>query len=143
MIVHFLFFNHNPAAPSHNAQHQGSNSYWVRRVTTSWKEDSITWANVPQSDTLHQVQVPNFTSNTQDYEVDVTQLVADQMQFGNYGFFMRLVNESTFRAVVCASSDAADSNHPARLKSIIQNAHRPLQLLIMLPREIHLCSHQR
>lgn len=110
----FLFFHHNPASPSHNAQHQGSNSYWVRRVTTSWKEDSITWLNVPQSDTLHQIQVPNFTSNIQDYEIDVTQLVADQLQYGNNGFFMRLVNESTFRAVVCASSDAADStNHPA------------------------------
>ena len=54
------------------------------------------------------------TSNTMDYKIDVKNLVEDQLQYGNHGFFMRLVTEATWRAVVCASSNAADStNHPA------------------------------
>jgi len=83
-------------------------------VTSHWDEDSITWNNAPHDTTHNQVQVGASTSNTIDYKIDVKNLVEDQLQYGNHGFFMRLVTEVTWRAVVCASSDATDStNHPA------------------------------
>jgi len=110
----FIFYNNNPSAPSHGGLHSGSNTFWVRRVTSAWDEDSITWINAPSDTTLNQVQVGASSSNTANYKIDVSDLVADQLQYGNHGFFMRLVTEATWRAVVCASSDAADStNHPA------------------------------
>ena len=110
----FIFYNNNPSAPSHSGLHSGSNTFWVRRVTSSWDEDSITWNNAQSDTTLNEVQVGASTSNTMDYKIDVKNLVEDQLQHGNHGFFMRLVTEATWRAVVCASSNAADStNHPA------------------------------
>jgi len=110
----FLFYHNNPSAPSHGGLHSGSNTFWVRRVTSPWNEDSITWNNAPSDTTLNQVQVGASASNTANYKIDVSDLVQDQLQYGNHGFFMRLVTEATWRAVVCASSDAADStNHPA------------------------------
>ena len=110
----YLFYYNNPSAPSHGGLHSGSNTFWVRRVTSSWDEDSISWNNAPSDTTQNQVQVGASTSNTMDYKIDVKNLVEDQLQYGNHGFFMRLVTEATWRAVVCASSNAADStNHPA------------------------------
>ena len=110
----YLFYHNNPSAPSHSGLHSGSNTFWVRRVTSSWDEDSISWNNAPSDTTQNQVQVGASTSNTMDYKIDVKNLVEDQLQYGNHGFFMRLVTEATWRAVVCASSNAADSpNHPA------------------------------
>ena len=110
----YLFYHNNPSAPSHSGLHSGSNTFWVRRVTSSWDEDSISWNNAPSDTTQNQVQVGASTSNTMDYKIDVKNLVEDQLQYGNHGFFMRLVTEATWRAVVCASSNATDStNHPA------------------------------
>ena len=110
----YLFYHNNPSAPSHSGLHSGSNTFWVRRVTSSWDEDSISWNNAPSDTTQNQVQVGASTSNTMDYKIDDKNLVEDQLQYGNHGFFMRLVTEATWRAVVCASSNATDStNHPA------------------------------
>ncbi|MDB4233551.1 DNRLRE domain-containing protein, partial [Schleiferiaceae bacterium] len=73
----FIFYNNNPSAPSHSGLHSGSNTFWVRRVTSSWDEDSITWNNAPSATTTNQVQVGASSSNTMDYKIDVKNLVED------------------------------------------------------------------
>jgi hypothetical protein len=94
--------------------HSGANEFWIRRVTGHWAEDSITWNNQPGVDTTNQVYIPQSTSSTQDYHMNVTQLVKDIFKSGNnYGFRMSLNDESPQRNVSLASSDHPDSTkHP-------------------------------
>jgi PKD repeat protein len=117
-IVDSAVFNlyNNPSAPSHNGLHSGSNEFVIRRVTTPWSDTTITWNNQPSHTTSNQVGVPATTSNTQDFSLDVTNLVLDQLTYGNHGFFLQLQNESTFRAVVCGSAEVGDTTNRPMLK---------------------------
>lgn len=91
----------------------GSNAAFVRRVTSPWSEDTITWNNQPSTTTDDQALLPASTSTTQTYEVDVTELVRDMMGPGqNHGFAIQLQNEQFYRAMQFASSD--DGNADAR-----------------------------
>jgi hypothetical protein len=94
--------------------HSGANEFWIRRVTGHWAEDSITWNNQPGVDTTNQVYIPQSISSTQDYHMNVTQLVKDIISSGNnYGFRMSLNDESPHRNVSLASSDHPDTTkHP-------------------------------
>jgi hypothetical protein len=112
----YLFYYNNPTAPSHGGQHSGANGFIVKRVTSIWDEASITYANQPSSTNTNQVTVPATTSSNQNFKIDVTALVQDQMTFGNNGFFLRLVNESIYRAIVCASSDHTVAAYRPMLK---------------------------
>lgn len=86
--------------------HQGANSWSIRRVTQPWKEDSINWNNQPGSDTAHNVVIPATTSAHQDFpDIDITQLVIDVLDSGNFGFMARQVVESPYKRVVLATSD--------------------------------------
>ena len=99
----------NPTSNAHNGTHHGQNQFVVQRVTSSWGETSICYNVQPSVTTTNQISVPASTSNTQDYSIDVTNLVQDQITNGNYGFRLKLTNESTYRAVVCASGNHPDS----------------------------------
>jgi hypothetical protein len=107
----FLYFYYSPyGVPDHS----GDNDLWIRRVTGSWGENTVTWNNQPGADTTKQVYVPKSTSTSQDYKIPVTELVKHIINSGNnYGFRISLVDESIFKRVMIASSDHADSTkHP-------------------------------
>lgn len=112
----FFFFYNNPNAPSHNGEHSGSNAFLIRRVTSPWAESTITFGNQPTSTTQNEVLVPATTNMHQDFKIDVTALVEDQLANVNHGFFIRLQTESTYRAVVCASSDVTTSSIRPKLE---------------------------
>src|SRR5688572_658653 len=72
-----LFWNPTASNTGHS-QLSGSNEAWLKRITTSWTEMGVTWANQPTTTTQNQVAVPASISANQDYlNIDVTALVQD------------------------------------------------------------------
>lgn len=86
-----------------------NNAAWLRRVLEPWEENTVTWNNQPAVSNVNQVTVPQSTSTQQDYELDVTELVKDMIQFNNYGFMLLEKNETTpYNSLIFSSSDDAD-----------------------------------
>ncbi len=98
---------------SNELQHSslsGPNTALLQRVTGTWDEQTVIWATQPSTTTLDEVVIPATTSPTEDVlDIDVTALVVAMIDQGNYGFMLRLQNESYYRRMVFASSD-----HPNR-----------------------------
>ena len=87
--------------------HTGTNNLFIERVTSSWDENTITWNNQPLTTTANRVNVPPSTSGTQDYlDIDVTNLVSDMHDLGNFGFLIKMEDElNYYKGVIFASSD--------------------------------------
>ncbi|HOY31682.1 MAG TPA: DNRLRE domain-containing protein [Bacteroidales bacterium] len=94
------------------------NQFYIQRITAAWTELGVTWANQPATTTTGQITVPSSVPNpsTQDYHVDISNLVYDWMCNGipNYGILMRQVGEGvTYRRVTFATKEFADpTKHP-------------------------------
>lgn len=91
----------------------GSNECWLRRVTSSWNEKTVTWNTQPTITTQNQIFIPGSTDNSQDYiDIDITALVKDIIDNpGNsYGLMLILDNETHYRRMMFASSDAIIEN---------------------------------
>ena len=95
-----------------------NNSMYIQRVSTSWTP-TVTWQNQPSSVTASQVFVPSTTQSRLDLiDLDVTNLVRDMQQFGNFGFMIKLQNEVIYNSrIFCSSKHSDASRHP---KLIIQ-----------------------
>lgn len=110
-----LYYNPTSVYNSGNG-HSGSNAFWVKRITSSWDENTVTWNNQPTTTTTNQVSVAQSTSSTQNYlDIDVTNLVVDMLNNPtiSHGFMLQLQDENPFKIVVLASSDNPDTTiHP-------------------------------
>lgn len=110
-----LYSYNSPNNGSHNTT-SGSNASELRRITSTWDENTVTWDNQPSSSTQNMVTLPMSTSSIQDYlNIDVTALVQDIVNnpSTSYGFMLKLVTEQYYRAMIFGSSDNTDSNlHP-------------------------------
>jgi hypothetical protein len=82
-----------------------SNESVVQRVTAPWNENTITWNNQPSATTADQVVLPQSSSGTQNYSLNVTQMVQQMAGSNNNGFLLRLVNENYYAELVFASGD--------------------------------------
>lgn len=106
-----LYFKVNH--PANPGTHSSSNDLYIRRIITPWTETGVTWNTQPITTTTNEVSVPASTSPTQDYTVNVTNLVQDIITSNNYGFMFSLQNETPYRLAIFASSDHIDSSlHP-------------------------------
>lgn len=94
--------------------HSGVTEFEIRRVTSSWLENTISWGSQPSVSNLNKVDVPAHTSGTQNYSIEVGNLVNDMLQNSNHGFQLRMKNETNpQRGLLFASSDHSNSNlHP-------------------------------
>lgn len=93
---------------SDHSSFSGSNRFVLCRVSEDWNPTTVTWKNQPSSSTASQVDIPGTESSYQDYlDIDVTELVKDMVQnpSANYGFLLRLEDESYYRRI-CFSSFA-------------------------------------
>lgn len=102
----------NPAPVTIPAANYGvNNSFYIRRITSTWDENTVTWSTQPTVTTQNQIIVPQSTISNQDYSIDVTSLVYDMINdpLNSYGFMFRLVNETPYNGRNFASSDHADS----------------------------------
>ncbi len=106
-----LYHNPTSADPGHSTL-SGSNACWLRRVTSYWSEDSVTWNTQPSTTQMNQVSLPASTYDTVDYpDIDVTQLIQDMLMYpdSSFGFMLLLQTEEPYRSLLFASSDHLDS----------------------------------
>ena len=93
-----------------------SNIGWLRRVTSSWDENTVTWNIQPTNTAQNQVVVPESTSPTEDYlNMDVTQLVQDMIDnpSQSFGFLlMEQINDYYCRLNFCSSDFPDITKHP-------------------------------
>ncbi|MBX7041678.1 MAG: DNRLRE domain-containing protein [Ignavibacteria bacterium] len=103
-----LFGNPYPVS----ALHSGANKSYIRRVTSAWDHNSVTWETQPDFSTVDQVELPQSTSPVQDYpNIDVTDLVREMLRDSttNFGFVIMNRTENIYRSMNFASSDCIDS----------------------------------
>ncbi len=99
--------NHNPSS--------GSNACWLDRCTQDWTETGLTWNNQPTITTSGRKSLPQSTSSSQNYTVDITDFVQGWISgaFSNYGVRLKLQTELKYRSMEFASSDhTTSSKHP-------------------------------
>jgi hypothetical protein len=92
----------------------GSNDTWLYRITSPWSENTLTWNNQPAFSTNTAIGISASTSKF-DFnatDIDVTALVKEMIipANGNYGFLLKLRDETYYRAINFASSDNATAS---------------------------------
>ncbi|TND01816.1 MAG: hypothetical protein FD123_4192 [Bacteroidetes bacterium] len=80
---------------------------WLERIIQAWQDNTVTWNNQPATTVQNQLNIPAPTVMTQNYTLNVTQLVQDMLNdpANSFGFMLRLQNESYYRSLLFASSD--------------------------------------
>ncbi|MEN9335597.1 MAG: hypothetical protein RLZZ500_584 [Bacteroidota bacterium] len=114
-----LTLYNNPSAVNGyaNGQHvhvSGSNESVLQRITSNWNED-VAWNNQPTTTSQNEVTLPQDIDPYQDYNLDVTNLILDEIANPNssFGFLLKLKTESPYRILVFASSDHPNASlHP-------------------------------
>ncbi|MGB0427611.1 MAG: DNRLRE domain-containing protein, partial [Flavobacteriales bacterium] len=109
-----LYAYDSPSNGSHSTQ-SGSNAAVIKRVTSSWEENTVTWNNQPTTTSTNEVSLPASTTTLQDYDVDMTDLVQDVIDnpTTSFGFMFKLLTEQYYRRMLFASSDHSnEALHP-------------------------------
>jgi len=124
-----IYSYESPANGSHSSL-SGSNKSLVRRVTSPWNENTVTWNNQPSATTQNQIYLPESNFTIQHYlDIDVTGLVLDMVAdpTNSHGFLLKLVTEEHYRRMVFASSDNPDpALHPKLVITFTENEVTPL-----------------
>jgi len=111
----------------------GVNRCNLKRITTAWDQNVVTWNSQPGTTDADEVFLHESNSTTENYHVDVTQLVADMVADpdNSFGFEIVLNTERPVRALVFWSTNGPHPNlwphltityMPATLKSTVFNA---------------------
>lgn len=112
--VLYLYWDPVSTNPGHSTL-SGTNASIVQRITSNWTEATVTWNTQPTITTTNQVFVPQSSSGTQNYEINITNLVKDYHNdpSGSFGFLVRLQTETVYRSIIFASGDHSNFNlHP-------------------------------
>lgn len=101
----YLYAMPEPHSANTSAAMNGStNSMYVERITAAWSVSGLSFASLPPTTTTNRVSVPQTNSNFEDATIDVTSLVQDMQTKGNFGFGLKLQNESVYNFRAYASS---------------------------------------
>ena len=109
----------NDGNPENNSTLDGSNECLVQRITTNWDPATVTWNTQPNSDTVHEVVLPESVSQWQDYlNIDVTDLIRDLYETPDSytGLMIKLKTEISYRRLVFRSAFQVDSVKSPTLK---------------------------
>lgn len=109
-----LYSNPNPQNSNQVDPNYGSNNTTlVQRITSNWN-NSVKWSTQPAATTSNQVVMPHTAQSSLDIiNLDVTKLMQDAQQFGNYGFLIKLQNEVIYTArLFCSSKHPDAGRHP-------------------------------
>jgi len=94
-----------------------SNESRVQRVTSPWSANTVSWSNQPSSTTADEIVLAQSTSGTQNYtNLDVTAMVQQMAATNNYGFLLRLTNETYYANMLFASGNNPDSSRHPKLE---------------------------
>lgn len=94
-----------------------ANSFTVQRVTSSWDPGSANWFNQPSVTTASQVIVPHASQSVFDLDLDVKDMVSPMISTGNYGFLMKIQNETFYNSRIFASS--YNTTYPAKRPKLV------------------------
>ncbi len=86
----------------------GSNAAYLKMITSTWQENTVTWNNQPTTSTTNQVTLAQSTSTSQNYpSINVLNFVQNWVTSPttNYGMMLQLQTEATLRSLVLCSSD--------------------------------------
>lgn len=105
---------YTPESPGFVPQgNRGNNAFQVFRITSPWDENTVTWAQKPTYD--HSI-VSNEPDVTIQYNTHFTSNVTAQVKTmaannkTNYGLYIKLLQEATYRSVAIASKEHPDVN---------------------------------
>ena len=107
-----LYNPHDTVSYHKHSSFSGANSFYIRKVSSKWDSQEITWNNQPVYETDEQISVPASKSNDQDYVIDVTKIVQEMVLHpeANYGFLLMLVDEEYYRRLCFTSLEYQDSS---------------------------------
>ncbi len=111
-------YMHMNYSTTQNTGYKQNKSY-LERITTSWQENIVTWANKPGTTPTNRIILPESTAYDQDYlNVNVTSLVQDMVDNpdNSYGFMLRLVNEQKYARMAFCSVDHPDPSKYPKLE---------------------------
>lgn len=96
-----------------------TNELWLKRITASWSESTITWNNKPTVTDVNRVAIPASTLQW-GYDVtniDVTEMVKSMVNNANsnHGFCLMNQIEEIYRSMTFASSDHSDATKRPKL----------------------------
>lgn len=108
--------------PMGNTSYPGSpnneNSCYLRKVTSTWDESTLTWNTQPASTTQGQINIPKSDKQwLYNTNVDVTNMIKSMIQTPseNNGFLLILQNEQSLRAMGFCSSESIYENKRPKL----------------------------
>lgn len=110
-----LFYNNG----SSSAGQFGDNTSYLKKITSSWDENTVTWNTMPSTSSVGQVILPTSLTTYDDYiDFDVLSLISPMVSSPstNYGMMLQLINSGTYRSMKFCSSDYVDSTRRPRLK---------------------------
>ncbi|MFA4853644.1 MAG: DNRLRE domain-containing protein [Bacteroidales bacterium] len=113
-----LYYHYSTNTTGHSTL-SGSNACWLKRITSSWDEMTVTWNNQPSTTTQNEVVLPASINDTMDYpNIDVTNLISDiyNNPSTGYGMMLMLQTEQYYRSLLFASSDAPEINKKPKLE---------------------------
>lgn len=104
-------YHYNSTSNVGHSTLSGSNSCVLKKITSNWDENTLTWNNQPNTTTQNQVLLPESNNNNQDYtNIDITNMVIDfyNNPTTNFGMLLKLENENYYRSLLFASKDCND-----------------------------------
>ncbi len=124
-------YSYNSLSNGSHSTQSGSNTAVLKRVLTSWNENTVTWNNQPSTTSQNEITIQSSTNSIQDYlDIDVTELVQDMIDNPNdsHGFLMQLMTEQIYRRLVFASSDNIDTNLHPKLEICYTEVKEPISI---------------
>lgn len=97
-----------------NANSGPNNAMYISRITGAWTAATMNWLTQPPVSTTDQVSIAHTTQSFLDLtDVDVKNQVSAMVSGNNYGFMIRLQNETAFNdRDFCGSRYTNASKHP-------------------------------
>ncbi len=98
----------------------GSNEAYIRRVTSPWAENTITWNNQPGVTSTGQKYIPALCTANTNLDIDLTAMVQDMVSnpANNFGLQFALITEDYYRAMLFHASDSDEA--AKRPKLVVQ-----------------------
>jgi len=101
-----------------HSQLTSSNACYLKRITESWDENTVTWNSQPNVSTDNIITLNASENNMQDYVIDITDYIADKYErpADNYGLMLELINETNYARMIFGSSDNVDETKRPKLE---------------------------
>lgn len=114
----YLYADVPDAAIAGQPMYGTDNAAWIRRVTQSWNENTVTWNNQPAVTTQNEATIPQSVTTAQDYVIDVTALLQDMINnpSTSFGFMLSEKNQTTwYNGLVFVSNNNPDTARAPKL----------------------------